>query len=696
MTTLHERIAGQPAPTLDLWRHIYGERSALIGLFRGRRIEGAKKLEEVQSAYFEWPNEAAQAQAWLESESKAGYETYQCGHLLSARRRVKANAVEMTALYVDGDGAQPPDGIEPTAIVQSSPGREQFFWRLTRPIPARQAEQLNRRLANAMAADMSGWDLTQLLRPPGMPNFKYAGRPLVELVSVRDAAWDPDDLDRLLPPLPEKAKAEAPAATPGPALSMDDQDIIERARNARNGSRFIALFDRGDMSAYTDAEHPEGNHSSADIGLCNMLAFWTREHGQLDRIFRQGALYREKWNEVHYSDGDRYGDHTIQNALDYVQTWYDGGNDLGYDFSGPKPTIEPADPNEDKDATIARLQRELAAANHLIANQAQTINDERLQRLAKEDVLNGVLGVLRNPDLEPIEKVAAILVAIPVKAKDSHDEKPDERAFFLGYNRVLKDANDRPLRDENGIILKEHIPGIADQVGKGPSAVSKALKRLAWNDPESKNDAAAVKPGVWCIRRVRDERLDQDTGELIPTEKTRLVVKMPGTLGEVLGTLATFAPERKPSAAGGLRTPCAHENGVKYTGRCRDCDEVMEEWGEDSFGNVTHHHEALFIKNRRIENTPPLVVNSTEVSKNDGIAANEEPQPVQQSLMNNAAMLLEWAAANGWPGLAIERNERGEVVKRVGPGEQSWRTFVARAVADIPRALAAVEAGGGL
>ena len=92
--------------------------------------------------------------------------------------------------------------------------------------------------------------------------------------------------------------------------SSGDDALIERARNAKNGDRFSALFDRGDLRAH------QGDHSSADLGLCNLLAFWTdRNAHRMDGLFRRSRLYRQKWDERHAGDGSTYGQITINRAL---------------------------------------------------------------------------------------------------------------------------------------------------------------------------------------------------------------------------------------------------------------------------------------------------------------------------------------------------------------------------------------------
>ena len=88
---------------------------------------------------------------------------------------------------------------------------------------------------------------------------------------------------------------------------LSDYELIERIRNSQQGSDFMSLYN-GDMSAYGN------DHSSADMALCKILAFWTGcDAEQMDRIFRSSALMRDKW-ERGWGNGT-YGSHTIESAI---------------------------------------------------------------------------------------------------------------------------------------------------------------------------------------------------------------------------------------------------------------------------------------------------------------------------------------------------------------------------------------------
>ena len=54
--------------------------------------------------------------------------------------------------------------------------------------------------------------------------------------------------------------------------------------------------------------------------MCSLIAFWTWDHGQIDRLFRQSGLYREKWDERH--GAQTYGERTIVQALSRLETWH--------------------------------------------------------------------------------------------------------------------------------------------------------------------------------------------------------------------------------------------------------------------------------------------------------------------------------------------------------------------------------------
>ena len=81
---------------------------------------------------------------------------------------------------------------------------------------------------------------------------------------------------------------------------LSEDQILAKAMKNYN---FSSLFN-GNMSAYNN------DHSSADLALCNMLAFWTgKDFKKMDLLFQKSQLYREKW------DREDYKKMTIEKAI---------------------------------------------------------------------------------------------------------------------------------------------------------------------------------------------------------------------------------------------------------------------------------------------------------------------------------------------------------------------------------------------
>ena len=90
-------------------------------------------------------------------------------------------------------------------------------------------------------------------------------------------------------------------------------DVIKKIRASLTAAKFERLFYDGDLSEYGQ------DHSSADLALCNTLAFYCGPDQHLiEECFEQSALFRDKWE----SRGD-YRDRTIKKALEGSPHFYD-------------------------------------------------------------------------------------------------------------------------------------------------------------------------------------------------------------------------------------------------------------------------------------------------------------------------------------------------------------------------------------
>ena len=116
---------------------------------------------------------------------------------------------------------------------------------------------------------------------------------------------------------------------------LDDAAIIELFESGKAGGqksdrgKELQAYWKGMPGLYTD------DLSTADLSLCNALAFWTqKDTAQMDRLFRQSGLYlldgrAEKWNTKHNSAGQTYGEMTIAAAVAACKVVYSARNLTG-------------------------------------------------------------------------------------------------------------------------------------------------------------------------------------------------------------------------------------------------------------------------------------------------------------------------------------------------------------------------------
>lgn len=134
------------------------------------------------------------------------------------------------------------------------------------------------------------------------------------------------------------SKSDTPAewsCQPDPEYTgpTDDADLIKRmlasksTAGAFNGRASVNDLWTGNVTALSVAYPSESDislttygydHSSADAALCQHLAFWTgRDCERMDRLFRQSALYRDKWeNRAGYRQS------TVLGAVSRCQSVY--------------------------------------------------------------------------------------------------------------------------------------------------------------------------------------------------------------------------------------------------------------------------------------------------------------------------------------------------------------------------------------
>ncbi|MGE7091316.1 phage/plasmid primase, P4 family [Lysinibacillus sp. NPDC048646] len=92
--------------------------------------------------------------------------------------------------------------------------------------------------------------------------------------------------------------------------TISNKELWNKMFNSRNGSIIKALF---------DGHLVNNDWSSADLALCNHLAFWTDKNAyHMDSMFRESGLMRDKWDEAR---GElKYNEMTIYKAIEDTKT----------------------------------------------------------------------------------------------------------------------------------------------------------------------------------------------------------------------------------------------------------------------------------------------------------------------------------------------------------------------------------------
>ncbi len=97
-------------------------------------------------------------------------------------------------------------------------------------------------------------------------------------------------------------------------LARSDEQVLHKAQAAKNGENFRRYY-HGDTSLWEGRGAKHASQSEADFTLVLMLLYWTNnDSSQVDRLFRQSGLMREKWTRP-VKAGETYGERIINDAI---------------------------------------------------------------------------------------------------------------------------------------------------------------------------------------------------------------------------------------------------------------------------------------------------------------------------------------------------------------------------------------------
>lgn len=93
---------------------------------------------------------------------------------------------------------------------------------------------------------------------------------------------------------------------------LSDIEVISKIQESSQSELFDKLMKGNWEDEYSYGDND--GHSEADLAMANILAFWTaKDFAQMDRIFRESSLMRDKWDEQRGKT--TYGQATLNKAI---------------------------------------------------------------------------------------------------------------------------------------------------------------------------------------------------------------------------------------------------------------------------------------------------------------------------------------------------------------------------------------------
>ncbi len=353
-------------------------------------------------------------------------------------------------------------------------------------------------------------------------------------------------------------------------LDLADDELLERAFNARNGGKVRCLYE-GDLSDHG------GDDSAADLALVSHLCFWTPDDEQVIRIVAASGLYRPKWDRVDYQR------RTIAKA-----------RSSGALYDPARSRQEAAGPSCQDDGTGRErndLPDDLLALKRMIVDLSRRLEaaerraTEAERRAAELSLLQSrTMAAFRSKNLGN-EKATGVALAHLTASQGSAKADPD------GWLPVPH----KRLADGAG-VSDQTVPNHLEKLERGVGGFE---RKVEWV------------PAV-------PEHIDETTGEIIEARSghKQTFIRMTVSPAEFLERIATANPdpEKPKSGWGGRRpvAPCAKhpaadiiKKTVYVCGECgeklgSDADEIMERCQDD--GTAAANNPGAY---RQDDRTPP-------------------------------------------------------------------------------------------
>lgn len=243
---------------LEFLDDIWGVEPGFVQLVqRTKDAAGERTGEPTDAKEFRWPDERSRIGRYVDTRIEEELYFAVPGYKKPTRRQ--SDVKWLNAVYVDDDGTTGEWKLEPSYIINSSPGHRHVYWVLDKAHDPHEVSRIGFEISafhrhdsefhddlevghKHCGTDPGGWDLTQILRVPGTVNMKAEYGPgFKHRVTVEEASGKTYTLEQLRAAYPE---TDAPfvSALPDDKLPADLPDHTDLLAQLANRSDLIDLF----------------------------------------------------------------------------------------------------------------------------------------------------------------------------------------------------------------------------------------------------------------------------------------------------------------------------------------------------------------------------------------------------------------------------------------------------------------------
>ena len=202
-----------------------------------------KRDGRIQGFMIPWPRRAdGLVEHVLRYAADESAEVFYSPALYKSRKPVQAEVLGSWVAWAEFDGNFPeswPTGVAPIPSIEiqsSAPNKRHVYWALEEFTGPKKLQEINRSLAYALGADLSGWDANQFLRPPYSVHRKGSPLPVKLLSNRLDRIYEHSDFSGV--PTPREAISASVSFDSLPdiesvlAEAKWDKDLLELFRES--------------------------------------------------------------------------------------------------------------------------------------------------------------------------------------------------------------------------------------------------------------------------------------------------------------------------------------------------------------------------------------------------------------------------------------------------------------------------------